>query len=62
MNEIIKKKRGRPQGYKVDNPMDKAMPKVMLTSEQLEAYKTASEGEGKTFSAWVRGALDKASK
>lgn len=55
------KKRGRPVGYRAENPMDKALPKVMVTKDQLKAYKAASEREGKTFSAWVRSVLDGAS-
>lgn len=61
MNEKTKKKRGRPAGYKVENPQNKTIPKVRVTETQLTAYKAASERSGKTFSAWVRDVLDKAS-
>jgi len=57
MKKIAKKKRGRP---KSDNPMVR-MPDMLVKDEQLKAYKAASNREGKTFSAWVRDALDKAS-
>ena len=53
------KKRGRPSGYRAENPMDKPLPKVMATRGQLAAYKAAAEREGVTFSAWVRDTLDK---
>lgn len=50
---------GRPP---IDNPRDKRLPVVQVSESELKAYKAASEQSGKTFSAWVRGVLDGASK
>ena len=60
MNEITKKKRGRPSGYKASKGMEHAMPRVMLTIDQLTTYKAAAENRGLMFSQWVRSALDNA--
>ena len=58
MKKIAKKKRrGRPRSA---NPMVR-MPEMMVRPEQLDAYRAASERAGKTFSAWVRDVLDRAS-
>ena len=59
MNTLTKKKRGRPVGYRVDEPRNKSL-NTKVTETQLTNYKTASEQSGKTFSAWVRDSLDKA--
>jgi len=61
MTEDKKRKRGRPKGYRVENPHDKTLPKVRVTGDQLKAYKKASVRENQTFSAWVRDVLDDAS-
>lgn len=58
MDKLKKKKRGRPLGSTVENTANKQLPRVRVTEDQLKAYKAASEREGKTFSAWVRGKLD----
>jgi len=62
MTEEKKRARGRPKGYKAENPQDKTLPKVRVTNDQLENYKASSEREGMTFSAWVRNVLDAASQ
>jgi len=61
MTDTAKRKRGRPKGYKAENPHSERLA-VNVTSNQMDSYKAASEREGKTFSAWVREWLDKASK
>lgn len=61
MTEDKIKKRGRPVGSTSENPMVR-MPGMKVKQEQLEAYRAASEREKRTFSAWVRSVLDKASK
>jgi len=61
MTDTTKKKRGRPVGYRSKNPANQTLP-VKVTEDQLETYKSAAERSGKTFSAWVRDVLDKASK
>jgi len=62
MTQSNKKKRGRPVGSKSANPANKTLPPIRVTEERLQAYKAASEGEGKSLSAWVKGLLDKAVK
>jgi len=62
MSEEKNKKRGRPVGTKSNNPRSTQLPVVRVTPNELSAYKAASEHENKTFSAWVRDKLDKASK
>ena len=62
MNEPVKKKRGRPLGYRTKNPSDKVLPKVRVTDTQLSAYKDASVRSEKTLSAWVRDTLDRGAK
>lgn len=59
MAEMKKKKRGRPLGSKSDMTSNKSLSNVRITQEQLNTYKQASQKAGKTFSAWVRDALDK---
>ncbi len=59
MNAEQKNKRGRPKGYRVDEPANKTLAGVRLTKTQLEAYKAAAKRSGKTFSSWVRDLLDK---
>ena len=54
-----KKKLGRPPKVKT---ADSVIPPIRVTPNQLKAYKAASKIEGQTFSAWVRGVLDKSSK
>jgi len=49
-------------GSKSANPANKTLPPIRVTEERLQAYKAASEGEGKSLSAWVKGLLDKAVK
>ena len=61
MTEAIKKGRGRPKGYRAENPHSERLA-VNVTSDQFNTYKAASERRGKTLSAWVRDVLDKASK
>lgn len=61
MNEVKKKKMGRPVGTFSSNPANKML-SVKVTQTQLDTYKVASERDGKTFSAWVRDVLDGASK
>jgi len=56
-----KKARGRPKGYRKQDPADKQLPRVRVTQKQLDAYKAASKQENKTFSAWVRESLDNVS-
>jgi len=59
MNDETKpRKRGRP---KSNNPMVR-MPEMLVKPERLEAYKESAAHEGKTFSEWVRNAMDRASK
>jgi len=59
MKETVKKKsRGRPTTLSAK----KRLPEVRVTEEQLSTYKEAAERESKTFSAWVRAVLDRASK
>jgi len=60
VNEEKKSKRGRPTGYRAENPHTKRLA-VNVTEAQLDAYKAASKRSGETFSAWVRNALDKES-
>lgn len=55
MEKENKPKMGRP---KSTNPQDKTLPKVRVTREQLDTYKTESKRDGKTLSAWVRDNLD----
>lgn len=55
----VKRKPGRPT---IANPASVTIPRVRVTPDQLESYKAAAEKSGKTFSAWVRGTLDRASK
>lgn len=59
MNKINEKPVGRPVGFRVKNPRNKRMPPIQVTESELTAYKSASQREGKTFSAWVRDCLDK---
>lgn len=61
MTERKSKKRGRPAGYKVDDPKNISLP-VKVSETELETYKAASKREKKTFSAWVREVLGRASK
>ena len=56
--EPPKRKRGRPTGYRVEEPRNKSL-NTKITEMQLSTYKTAAEAKGVTFSAWVRGALDR---
>ena len=58
MKEKPKKKRG---GQPKDNPAN-ARFEVRTTADKLEAYKNKAEKEGKSFSDWVRDALDRALK
>ncbi|MFQ3246477.1 MAG: uncharacterized membrane protein YidH (DUF202 family) [Arenicella sp.] len=59
MSQIKKKKRGRPSS---DNPKVR-MPDMLVEPERLAKYReTAANSEHKTFSAWVRNCLDKASE
>lgn len=53
-----KNAKGRPP---VDNPIN-ARFEVRTTEDKLDAYKDKAESEGKSFSEWVRAALDKALK
>ena len=55
---LPKRKRGRPEGYRVEEPRNKSL-NTKVTEKQLKAYKAAAEAKGVTFSAWVRGALDR---
>jgi len=50
--------RGRP---KSDNPASVTLPRVRVTPEQLERYKQSALDSDKSFSEWIREALDKAS-
>jgi len=52
-------KAGRP---KSENPASERLPVVRVTPEQLKTYKETAEKSDITFSAWVRGVLDKAVK
>lgn len=54
-----KKPRGRPPA---DIKASARLPVVQVTPEKLEIYKSACNRSGKTFSAWVRDALDKTAK
>jgi len=61
MNEIVKKKRGRPFGTKADKTASKLL-QFRVQPEQHESYRLAAERQGVALSAWVRGVLDKASR
>ena len=54
-----KKKLGRPPK---DKTSDSVLPPIRVSKEKLSLYKEASKRSEKTFSAWVRDALDEASK
>jgi len=54
-----KKTRGRP---KVENGNKAWLPSVRITSDELAEYSQAAEKQGKTFSQWVRDALQAALK
>ncbi|MEE8059445.1 MAG: hypothetical protein V3T17_16655 [Pseudomonadales bacterium] len=58
MNNESKKKRGRPAGYRSDNPSSERLPTVRVTPEQLESYKNTAKSLNKTFSGWVKDTLD----
>ena len=60
MTKTAKRKRGRPVGSKSANPANKTLPPIRVTDERLQAYKAASESNGMSLSAWVKGLLDKA--
>jgi len=62
MTEIIKKKRGRPAGSKAENTASKQLPRIRVTEDQLNAYRAASEREGKSLSKWAKDLMDQASK
>ena len=62
MTRSKKKQRGRPLGYRAENPADKTLPKVRVTDDQLSSYREASEQQDMTLSSWIRGVLDKAVK
>lgn len=53
------KKMGRPP---VENPATERLPMVRVTPEKLQSYREKAKQEGKSFSEWVRCALDKALK
>lgn len=56
MKKETQKRLGRPPKH---NPASVVIPPVRVTPDKLEAYKKAAEKEGLSFSAWVRGKLDK---
>lgn len=60
METEIKKRRGRPTGYRSTNPADKTLPKVRVTLDQLDSYKNCADTSGKSLSAWIRDKLDDA--
>ncbi len=51
----IPPKMGRPPS---ENPMTGKI-LVMVTPDKLTEYKAAAKASGMTFSAWVRGSLDR---
>lgn len=61
MTNIKFKKRGRPEGYRANNPASQKLP-VRVTEDQLLKYRTTAEEKGTTLSDWVRTTLDKAAK
>lgn len=56
------RKRGRPKMDKQQDKRNKRLPVVQVNEAELNAYRAVSKREGVTFSAWVRNALNKASK
>ena len=50
--------KGRPPA---EDPIN-ARFEVRTTADRLKAYKAKAKAEGKTFSQWVRAALDRALK
>ena len=50
---------GRPP---IENPATEKLPMVRVTPEKLQGYKDKAKQEEKSFSEWVRCALDKALK
>jgi len=52
-------KMGRPP---LENSASVTIPRVRVRPDQLMAYKAASKRSKKSFSAWMRDVLDKASQ
>lgn len=59
MKKTTKKKRG---GQPKDNPASAKLGPFRVTPDKLQAYKNKAEEEEKSFSDWVRCALDRALK
>ena len=57
MKKQAKKKRG---GQPKENPANAKLGPFRVTPDKLEAYKEKAKQDGKSFSAWVRAALDRA--
>lgn len=58
MDQETKRKRGRPEGYRAENPLNERLA-VNITSEQLKRYKQIANKEKKSLSKWVRDCLDR---
>lgn len=56
-----KKRRGRPTGYRVENPASQRLP-VRFTQDQLDDYRLAADKSGVSLSEWARSMLDKAAR
>ena len=61
MDTESKRPRGRPKGYRAENPASERLI-VRITQEQMEGYRSAADNSGASLSEWVRAALDKAAR
>tara|TARA_R100001480_G_scaffold6492_1_gene13751 strand:+ start:561 stop:758 length:198 start_codon:yes stop_codon:yes gene_type:complete len=61
MDNESKRPRGRPKGYRAENPASERLI-VRVTEDQLDSYRAAADTAGTSLSDWVRSTLDKAAR